>query len=101
MDLYFKLILYALFAELFRRFVMMLIGGFTGPLAKIPGPLVGKFTALPWMINAFRGEAMNTVPELFEKYGEVVRTGESLTLMTSRQRRTHRYPRSKIGRFRG
>jgi len=83
MDFYLKLIVFALFAEVFRRFVMVLIAGFTGPLAKIPGPLVGKFTVIPWTINAIQGEAMNTVPELFEKYGEIVRTGENLIWTTS------------------
>ncbi|PMD30788.1 cytochrome P450 [Hyaloscypha variabilis F] len=84
MDFYFKLALYAVSAELFRRFVTLLIGAFTGPLAKIPGPLVGKFTTLPWLVNTIQGETMNTIPELFKKYGEVVRTGPKLVVFADK-----------------
>ncbi|KAE9365295.1 cytochrome P450, partial [Stipitochalara longipes BDJ] len=84
MDFYFKLVVYAVSAELFRRFVMVLIGGFTGPLAKIPGPLYGKFTVIPWVINAIQGEQMNTAPELIKKYGEVVRAGPNLVLFANK-----------------
>ena len=89
MDFYLKLIVYALSAEVLRRFVLLLIGGFTGPLAKIPGPLVGKFTVIPWMIDAIQGEQMNKVPSLFETYGEIVRAGESLILTISAWKYTH------------
>ncbi len=101
MDFSLKLALYAVSAELFRRFVTLLIRAFTGPLAKIPGPLVGKFTTLPWLVNAIQGETMNTIPELFKKYGEVVRTGERPILMTGGEQWTHKYSRSKVGRLRG
>jgi hypothetical protein len=75
MDFIFKIIVYLVSVELFRRFVMILIGGFTGPLAKIPGPFYARFTQIPWLISAMTGEAMNTCPELFKRYGEVVRVG--------------------------
>jgi hypothetical protein len=76
MDNFLKIVVYLVSVELFRRLVMKLIGGFTGPLAKVPGPFLAKFTAIPWLINAAQGEQMNTGPELIKKYGDVVRAGE-------------------------
>lgn len=76
MDIFLKIVAYLVSVELLRRIVMMLIGGLTGPLAKVPGPFLAKFTTIPWLINAAQGEHMNTGPELIKKYGEVVRAGE-------------------------
>lgn len=77
MDLYFKLIIFLVSAEVFRRFVMVLINGFTGPLSKIPGPFHAKLTPIPWMIDSLRGEQMNTGQRLIQKYGETVRISTS------------------------
>jgi len=70
------LILTAIFVELFRRFCIILITAFTGPLSKIPGPFVGKFTSVPWIYQVIRGNQMNIGPKLFRKYGDVVRIGK-------------------------
>lgn len=74
------LLLYALAAELFRRCCLILLTAFTGPLSKIPGPLIGKFTSWPWIIQCVKGNQMNLGPGLFEKYGDVVRVGKDIYL---------------------
>jgi hypothetical protein len=76
MDFHFKIIIYLLSGEVFRRFVMLLVRGFTGPLSKIPGPFHARFTPISWMIDSLLGEQMNTGENLVKKYGEVVRIGK-------------------------
>ena len=71
------LLIYALVAEIFRRCCLIILAAFTGPLSKVPGPVVGKFTAWPWLIQCIKGNQMNIGPGLFEKYGDVVRVGEN------------------------
>lgn len=78
MHAYLTLLLYALFAEGVRRCVLILLRGLTGPLSKIPGPLLAKFTTVPWIFEVIRGNQMNVGPELFRKYGDVVRVGVSI-----------------------
>lgn len=70
------LLIYAAAAELFRRCCLILLTAFTGPLSKIPGPMIGKFTSLPWIISCIKGNQMNIGPGLFKKYGDIVRVGE-------------------------
>ncbi|PMD33538.1 cytochrome P450 [Hyaloscypha variabilis F] len=69
------ILLYALAAEIFRRCCLILLAAFTGPLSKIPGPMIGKFTSWPWLIQCVKGNQMNIGPGLFQKYGDVVRVG--------------------------
>lgn len=69
-------LIYALVAEILRRSYFIFLTAFTGPLSKIPGPLIGKFTAWPWLIQCITGNQMNIGPEYFRKYGDVVRVGE-------------------------
>lgn len=57
---------------------MALIAGFTGPLSRVPGPVLMKLTRLPWILENLTGNVMNSVPKLFEKYGDVVRVSESV-----------------------
>ena len=76
MDSYFKILVYLVSAEVFRQFVMLLVRGFTGPLSKIPGPFLARFTPISWMIDSLLGEQMNTGEYLIKKYGEVVRIGK-------------------------
>jgi hypothetical protein len=71
--------IYALAAELCRRCCLILLAAFTGPLSKIPGPVIGKFTSWPWLIQVIKGNQMNIGPGLFQKYGPVVRVGEDMT----------------------
>ncbi len=70
------LVLYVVAAELARRFILVLVTAYTGPLSKIPGPFIGKFTVMPWIWQCLKGDQMNIGPGLFEKYGNVVRVGE-------------------------
>jgi hypothetical protein len=73
---YISLLLYLGLAELFRRCCFVLIEAFTGPLSKVPGPVLMKLSRLPWMFENIRGNTMNAAPKLFKKYGDVVRVGE-------------------------
>lgn len=50
--------------------------GLTGPLAKIPGPWLNRFTALPWMAAVVRGKAFEQGINYNRKYGDIVRVGE-------------------------
>jgi hypothetical protein len=80
MNSYISILLYLGLAELLRRFVSALILAFTGPLSKIPGPLLWKLTPLPWLYECLTGNMMNVAPGLFEEYGDVVRVGKSIDL---------------------
>src|ERR1700712_5485129 len=95
------LLLYALAAEIFRRCFLVLLAAFTGPLSKIPGPVVGKFTSWPWIIQCVMGNQMNIGPGYFEKYGDVVRVGEHHFLQSRPsvdiRSRTRRHPLSRQG----
>jgi hypothetical protein len=71
--------IYALTAELCRRCCLILIAAFTGPLSRIPGPVIGKFTLWAWIIQVIKGNQMNIAPGLFQQYGPVVRVGEDMT----------------------
>jgi hypothetical protein len=75
MNAYLSILLYLGLAELLRRFISALILAFTGPLSRIPGPLLWKLTPLPWLYECLTGNMMNVAPGLFEKYGDVVRVG--------------------------
>jgi hypothetical protein len=68
--------------ECLRRLCKIFLTAYTGPLSKIPGPFWSKFTVLPWSISAIRGDSPRTVPELFEKYGNTVRVGPNLVMVT-------------------
>jgi len=76
MESYVLLLLYLALAEVFRRCCITLIAAFTGPLSKVPGPLLMKLSKWPWVIETITGNQMNVAPKLFEKYGETVRVGE-------------------------
>lgn len=45
------------------------------PLAKYPGPVLGKFTSLPKMIAMFRRNRITWQSEMLRKYGDPVRIG--------------------------
>ena len=66
-----------IYISLLRRFISALLLAFTGPLSKIPGPLLWKLTPLPWLYECLTGNMMNVAPGLFEEYGDVVRVGMS------------------------
>ena len=76
------LLLFVVLVEVLRRCCMVLITAFTGPLSKIPGPLLYKLTSLPANIHTLRGTHSNLFAELFEKYGDVVRVGKLPALRT-------------------
>jgi hypothetical protein len=75
MHSYLTLILYAALAEVFRRVVLVVLGAFSGPLSKIPGPFYAKFTNVPWIYQNISGNSMNVIAGHFEKYGPVIRMG--------------------------
>jgi hypothetical protein len=75
------IIAYALAAEVLRRCCLIFLTAFTGPLSKIPGPMIGKFTFWPWIIQCVKGNQMNIGPGLFKKYGDVVRVGEDINFL--------------------
>jgi len=73
---YLAILVYLGFAEALRRCILTILSAFTGPLSKVPGPLVSKFTRLPWTFETITGKHMNTTTKLLQKYGDVVRVGE-------------------------
>jgi hypothetical protein len=74
---YTTLIIYVILADLFRRCCLILLTAFTGPLSKVPGPLINKLTVLPWLYQVLIGNHLNIGPPLFKKYGPVVRISEA------------------------
>ncbi|KAK1510254.1 hypothetical protein CABS01_07926 [Colletotrichum abscissum] len=56
--------------------------GLTGPLAKIPGPWLNRFTALPWMVAVVRGKAFEKGINYNRKYGDIVRVAPDLVLVS-------------------
>jgi hypothetical protein len=65
-------------AEVLRRCILIMITALTGPLSKVPGPFLSKFTRIPWAVETVTGKHMNTTDDLFKKYGDVVRVGGHL-----------------------
>ncbi|KAE8380493.1 cytochrome P450 [Aspergillus bertholletiae] len=79
---YTRLLLLAVVAEVVRRVSKALIVGFTGPLAKVPGPFWNKLSALPWRIAFLRGTAFLLAQDLHRKYGDIVRVAPNLVLVS-------------------
>ena len=77
MESYVNIILYLALAEFIRRCCLILINGLTGPLSKIPGPFLARFTTLPWSYQLITGNHMNSVGPLVQKYGDIVRVGKN------------------------
>ncbi|OHF01158.1 hypothetical protein CORC01_03472 [Colletotrichum orchidophilum] len=59
--------------------------GFTGPLAKIPGPWLNRVTALPWMAAVVRGKAFEQGINYNRKYGDIVRVAPDLVLVSDEE----------------
>jgi len=77
METYSTIFFALLFAEVLRRCYLVLLYAFTGPLSKVPGPFLSKFTKLPWAIELIKGTHLNTIGPLFEKYNtEILRIGK-------------------------
>jgi hypothetical protein len=78
METYLTIFLCLVLAEFIRRCVSVLLHAFTGPLSKVPGPFLAKFTKIPWAIQLIKGTHLNTVGPIFKKYGsDIVRIGKS------------------------
>ncbi|PVH81743.1 cytochrome P450 [Cadophora sp. DSE1049] len=75
MNTYISLLLWLAAAEVLRRLVLALKVAFTGPLSKIPGPILWSITPFPWMKENITGNSMNILADLFDRYGDVVRVG--------------------------
>lgn len=80
---YWSIAISLLLIELTRRIFLTIQSGLTGPLSKIPGPVLGKFTWIPWVIEVVRGKHMESTKYLLEKYGDVVRVGKNYILQTT------------------
>ena len=78
MNHYLTISLYLILAEVVRRCILTVKSAFTGPLAKIPGPLLAKFTSLLRLFETLSGNHMNSTTVLFEKFGDVVRVGRGV-----------------------
>jgi hypothetical protein len=82
MNNYVSVLIWLGVAEVLRRFILSLLCAFTGPLSKVPGPFINKLTGIPWIIENITGNVMNLVPEYHRKYGDVVRIGVCILLLT-------------------
>ena len=51
---------------------------FLHPLAKIPGPLVARYTSLWQIYHSYMGDECTVVQKLHDRYGKVVRIGPNL-----------------------
>lgn len=49
--------------------------GLTGPLSKVPGPWLNRFTAVPWKLTVITGKSGQMCIDYPKKYGEIVRIG--------------------------
>jgi hypothetical protein len=72
---YTSVLLYIVLAEVLRRWIKILLTALTGPLSKVPGPFIYKFSSLPWARIVLQGNQINESPKLFAKFGDVVRIG--------------------------
>lgn len=75
---YLTLFLYLLGAEITRRIIVSVVNGVTGPLTKIPGPFSSKFTDIIWKTYFLRQKTARLGDAWIQKYGPVVRVGESI-----------------------
>jgi hypothetical protein len=62
-----------------------IVSAFAGPLSKIPGPFISKFTRLPWALELIAGKHTNTAEQLFQKYGDMVRVGKLVPTIYMRE----------------
>ncbi|PQE09240.1 hypothetical protein CJF32_00010693 [Rutstroemia sp. NJR-2017a WRK4] len=81
---YTSLILLFITAEILRRFCLSLYVAFTGPLAKVPGPLLWKLSKRIWHYHMVRGTSITVSAKLFEKYGDCVRIGPREVMFRSK-----------------
>ena len=72
---YGAIVLYLALAEVIRRVFLSVLSAYTGPLSKIPGPFLCKFSMLPWAYLNLTGNTMNVQHRWIKKYGPVVRIG--------------------------
>jgi hypothetical protein len=78
MEPYLTILLGLVLAEFVRRCCFTLLHAFTGPLSKVPGPFLAKFTNIPWAIELIRGTHFTTVGPIFQKYdSDIIRVGKS------------------------
>lgn len=75
MGSYLTWLFYLLLLEVARRMLLTLKTAFTGPMSKIPGPLIGKFSTIWPLTSAIKGNRMYAYPPMLKKYGDMVRVG--------------------------
>ncbi|KAM3072746.1 hypothetical protein ACMFMF_007078 [Clarireedia jacksonii] len=81
---YTSLVLLFIAAEILRRFCLSLYKAFTGPLARVPGPILWKLSEKVWHYHMVRGTSITTSAKLFEKYGDCVRIGPREVIFRSK-----------------
>ncbi|RDW56438.1 hypothetical protein BP5796_13187 [Coleophoma crateriformis] len=70
-----QMLVVVLVGEFLRRCVETLLFGFTGPLAKIPGPWLCKVSTLPHKLALIQGRNVERYRDLMKRYGDTVRVG--------------------------
>ena len=66
MEIYLTILFYLVLAETLRRCCSTLLHTFTGPLSKILGPFLSKFTKTQWVVVLMKGIHLNSFGLLFQ-----------------------------------
>ncbi|KAI8227727.1 UDP-glucuronosyltransferase 1-6 [Colletotrichum sp. SAR 10_96] len=59
--------------------------GLTGPLSKVPGPWLNRFTAVPWKLTVITGKSGQMCIDYPKKYGEIVRIAPNVVMISNKE----------------
>ncbi|KAF9876732.1 p450 monooxygenase [Colletotrichum karsti] len=59
--------------------------GLTGPLSKVPGPFLNRFTGWAWIITVLRGKSSAYCIEYPKRYGDVIRVAPDHVLVSNKE----------------
>ncbi|KAI8161951.1 Cytochrome P450 monooxygenase FUS8 [Colletotrichum sp. SAR 10_70] len=59
--------------------------GLTGPLSKVPGPWLNRFTAVPWKLKVITGKSGQMCIDYPKKYGEIVRIAPNVVMISNKE----------------
>ncbi|KAJ0318210.1 hypothetical protein Brms1b_004464 [Colletotrichum noveboracense] len=59
--------------------------GLTGPLSKVPGPWLNRFTAVPWKLTVITGKIGQMCIDYPKKYGEIVRIAPNVVMISNKE----------------
>ncbi|KAI8312585.1 Cytochrome P450 monooxygenase FUS8 [Colletotrichum sp. SAR11_59] len=59
--------------------------GLTGPLSKVPGPSLNRFTAVPWKLTVITGKSGQMCIDYPKKYGEIVRIAPNVVMISNKE----------------